>query len=117
MSDIPNFKSPEDEQTYYEIYEDKLLQYKFLMDKVRELLFDGRGSGSYLNVPGTMMDVINRITMSLIYTTTEEFTQKHSEYREKSDYSYVRHSDLKKVIKESILEIQSEPHQFGLGDK
>lgn len=87
------------------------------MDKVRELFFDGKGAGSYLNVPGTMMDVINRITTTLIYNTTEEFEKSHLEYKENSNYSYVRHEDLKKVVKEALLEIQSEPHEFGLGDK
>ena len=42
MSYIPNFKNLDDESEFYGIFDEKLIQYKYVMDKVRELMFDGK---------------------------------------------------------------------------
>lgn len=73
--DLPNFKNGDDEQVYYNLFDENVFQYKFLLDKVREELY-GKGNGNYSNLPGSCFEVINDITKSLIQQTTNEFTKK-----------------------------------------
>jgi hypothetical protein len=90
------------------------------MDKVRELMFDGRGSGSYVNVPGSMLEVMYKITDKLIYSTTDEFKELKSEYKDSFDDVFVPRNQLKNSIKEAIVELQttdSDFIKFTLGDK
>ena len=116
MSDIPNFKSPEDETLFYDIYEEKLIQYKFLLDKVREVMFDGTGGGSYMNVPGSMVDVMQRICRELIYETTERFEKERPDYKDDRDSIFVNRNDLKETMKIALSEAQQQEHldQFSL---
>lgn len=116
MSDIPNFKSPEDETLFYDIYEEKLIQYKFLLDKVREVMFDGKGAGSYMNVPGSMVDVMQRICRELIYETTERFEKERPDYKDDRDSIFVNRNELKETMKIALSEAQQQEYldQFSL---
>ena len=116
MSDIPDFKTPEDETLFYDIYEEKLIQYKFLLDKVREVMFDGKGGGSYMNVPGSMLDVMQRICRELIYETTERFEKERPDYKDYRDSIFVNRNELKETMKIALSEAQQQEHldQFSL---
>lgn len=108
MSDIPNFKSPEDETLFYDIYEEKLIQYKFLLDKVREVMFDGKGGGSYMNVPGSMLDVMQRICRELIYETSERFGKERPEYKDAYDGMFINRTELQETVKIAVSEAQQQ---------
>ena len=116
MSNIPDFKTPEDETLFYAIYDEKLVQYKFLLDEVREILFDGKGSGSYMNVPGSMLDVMHRICRDLTYDATERFEKERPEYKDAYDGMFIHRNELKETMKIALSEAQQQEHldQFSL---
>lgn len=74
MIDIPPFEQPNDEERYISIFEDKLVAYTTLMDKVKDSLY-GSGFGNYSNLPGTCIQVVEKITTDLINLTSHEYTQ------------------------------------------
>ena len=120
MSDIPNFKNLDDESKFYDIFDEKLIQYKYVMDKVRELMFDGRGSGSYMNIPGSMLEVIYKITDKVLYDSVDQFKNLKPEYKDDFDNVFVPRNELRNTIKEAIVELQSTDSdfiKFTLGDK
>jgi hypothetical protein len=108
MSDIPDFKTLEDETLFYDIYDEKLVQYKFMLDKVRELLFDGKGSGSYMNVPGSMLDVMHRICRDIIYEATQRFEKERPEYKDAYDGMFIHRNDLQETVKIAVSEAQQQ---------
>lgn len=108
MSDIPNFRNDEDENHFYDLFDEKLIQYKFLLDKVRDVLFDGNGvGGSYANVPGSFLDVLHRITRDLSYDTVVKFESERPEYKEDHDSVFVNRNELKSSLKEALSEINT----------
>jgi hypothetical protein len=73
MIDIPPFETPTDEDLYVNMFDDKLTAYTTLMDKVKDALY-GPGFGNYANMPGSCLDVVERITSDLINLTSHEYT-------------------------------------------
>lgn len=72
MIDIPFFKKPTDEDLYLDMFDDKLTAYTTLMDKVKNALY-GPGSGNYSNLPGSCLQVVEKITSDLINLTSHEY--------------------------------------------
>jgi len=103
---FPKFKTPEDETLYYDIFEDNLATYKFILDKVREELY-GKGNGNYSNLPGSCFEVLNDITRSLIYQTSDAFKDEKPEYKDEIDEVFIPHRDLKTAIKEALVEVET----------
>jgi len=118
MSDIPNFRTDEDENHFYDLFDEKLIQYKFLLDKVRDVMFDGHGNGSYANVPGSFLDVLHRITRDLTYDTSVKFEKERPEYKEDYDSVFVNRNELKNSLKEALSEINTSEDlkDFTLGE-
>ena len=79
MSNFPNFKTVEDETLYYEIFEENLTTYKYVLDKVKDELY-GTGFGNYSNLPGSCFEVVYKITNTLINETTQKFRDQKPEY-------------------------------------
>lgn len=78
---IPDFKNGDDEQVYYDLFDEKVVQYKFLLDKVREELY-GAGNGNYANLPGSCFVVLNDITLAIMQDTSKEYHTKVSGYEQ-----------------------------------
>jgi len=72
MIDIPQFKTPVDEDLYVSMFEDKLAAYTTLMDKVKDAMY-GPGFGNYSNLPGTCLQVLEKITSDLINLTSHDY--------------------------------------------
>jgi len=72
MIDIPQFKTPTDEDLYISMFEDKLAAYTTLMDKVKDAMY-GPGFGNYSNLPGTCQQVLEKITTDLINLTSYRY--------------------------------------------
>jgi hypothetical protein len=105
MSEIPNFKTGDDENFFYDIFDEKLIQYKFLLDKVRDTMFNGTGNGSYANVPGSFLDVLHRITRDILYDTCERFEEEKPEYKREYHGNLITKDELKQNIKEALEEV------------
>ena len=102
--EFPKFKSSGDETLYYEIFEENLATYKFMLDKVREELY-GKGNGNYSNLPGSCFEVLNDITRSLVFQTSTQFKHEKPEYKDELDEVFIPHRDLKTAIKEALEEV------------
>jgi hypothetical protein len=102
--DLPDFKNGDDEILYYEIFEENLTAYKFMLDKVKEELY-GKGTGNYSNLPGSCFEVVNDITRSLMYQTSTQFKYSKPEYKDQLDEVFIPHRDLKTAIKEALQEV------------
>ena len=72
MIDIPQFKTPVDQDLYVDMFEDKLTAYITLMDKVKEAMY-GVGGGNYANLPGTCLQVVEKITTDLVDATSHDY--------------------------------------------
>ena len=72
MIDIPEFKTPTDEDLYLDMFDDKLTAYVALMDKVKDALY-GPGFGNYSNLPGSCFQVLEKITSDLVNVTSHEY--------------------------------------------
>ena len=72
MIDIPQFKTPTDEDMYVSMFEDKLAAYTTLMDKVKDAMY-GPGFGNYSNLPGTCLQVLEKITTDLVDATSHDY--------------------------------------------
>jgi len=72
MIDIPEFKTPTDEDLYLDMFDDKLTAYVALMDKVKDALY-GHGFGNYSNLPGSCFQVLEKITSDLVNVTSHEY--------------------------------------------
>jgi len=78
MIDIPPFKTPTDQDLYLDMFDDKLTAYITLLDKVKETMY-GTGHGNYANLPGSCLEVVERITTNLINLTSHEYAHiKHN---------------------------------------
>jgi hypothetical protein len=79
MIDIPEFKTPTDEDLYLDMFDDKLNAYVTLMGKVKDSLY-GPGFGNYSNLPGSCFQVLEKITSDLVNLTSHEYVliQKNS---------------------------------------
>jgi hypothetical protein len=72
---LPDFKTPQDEDLFYTIFDDKLATYSYVLNKVKEELY-GKGTGNFANLPGSCFEVVNDITKILIEDTKEEYRQQ-----------------------------------------
>ena len=66
---MPDFQSPQEEDYYHNIFDDKLTTYITLLDKVKEAMY-GTGYGNYANLPGSCQQVLEKITSDLINSST-----------------------------------------------
>lgn len=105
--EFPKFKSSDDETLFYEIFEENLATYKFMLDKVREELY-GKGTGNYSNLPGSCFEVLNDITRSLVFQTSTQFKHEKPEYKDELDEVFIPQRDLKTAIKEALAEAEAE---------
>lgn len=86
MTNIPTFQNFEDETRYHELFDEKLAEYKYVLDKVKDELY-GKGFGNYSNLPGTCFQIVYNITNNLIYETTSRFEEEFPEYKVTSNPS------------------------------
>lgn len=117
MTDIPDFKNSSDETLYYQMFDNNLTQYKYVMDKVKEELY-GTGFGNYANLPGSCFAVVKEITNNLIYSTTERFKEVKTEYKDSMDELFVPRNELKDALKQAMIESSEQRHlsEFALGE-
>jgi len=77
MNNFPNFQTNEEEILFYEIFEENLTTYKYILDKVKDELY-GKGTGNYANLPGSCFQIVYSITNDLIGESIRKYKEiKH----------------------------------------
>ena len=124
---IPDFQSPEHQEEFELLFEQKATLYINMMNKVRDLMY-GPGGGNYANLPGTCQEVIKDITQSLIYDVEYAFKDSHPEYKNSDDELFIPYRSFKENVSDALNEAldkreqpwahpESNLHDLTLGDK
>ena len=98
---IPDFQSPEHQQEFEELFEQKATTYIDLMNKVKDMMY-GTGGGNYSNLPGTCQEVLRDITQSLMYDTEYTFKAAHPEYKNSEDELFIPYRSFKENVTEAL---------------
>ncbi|UNH61151.1 hypothetical protein SSZBM1_34 [Synechococcus phage S-SZBM1] len=106
---IPNFKTPDDETTFWNIFDEELLNYVYALGKVKEQIYKNE---SYFSLSPHALEQLRHITDDLLYQTVNTF--EDSTTVQQDDYNPVS----KEELQEAIREVLTEESQFsGLGGK
>jgi hypothetical protein len=74
MTNYQNFKTKEEEDRFYQIFDEKLEVYKTLLDKVKDKLFvDHNYEVTYMGLSGAVLKEICDITEDLFFQTMDEY--------------------------------------------
>ena len=98
---IPDFQSPEHQQEFEALFEQKATTYINLMNKVKDMMY-GTGGGNYSNLPGTCQEVLRDITQSLMYDTEYTFKAAHPEYKNSEDELFIPYRSFKENVTEAL---------------
>jgi len=98
---IPDFQSPEHQQEFEALFEQKATTYIDLMNKVKDMMY-GTGGGNYSNLPGTCQEVLRDITQSLMYDTEYTFKAAHPEYKNSEDELFIPYRSFKENVTEAL---------------
>jgi hypothetical protein len=101
MISLPDFKSTEHELEYYNIFEEKVDEYKYLFRMVLETIFPNHINNIQIYV------LTDSIVSSLNYETNKIFKNRFEEYEDKGDI-FTSEKTLKTIIKEIVTEIKNE---------
>ena len=98
---IPDFQSPEHQQEFEALFEQKATTYIDLMNKVKDMMY-GTGGGNYSNLPGTCQEVLRDITQSLMYDVEYAFKAAHQEYKNSEDDVFIPYKSFKENVTEAL---------------
>jgi hypothetical protein len=104
MTAIPDFKTPEDENDFYQIFDQKLQERVYLIRETAEALFPGYKLHS---LDSRTVKLISDLTESLLYSVTDVFEDKYPEYKNDSDV-FIPRASIKEAVKEAFAELKEE---------
>ena len=104
MTIIPDFKTPEDENAFYQIFEEKLQERVYLIKETAEALFPKL---KLVDLDSRTLKLISDLTESLLYSCTDVFEDKFPEYKSDSDV-FIPRASIKEAVKEAFSELQPE---------
>lgn len=107
MTDIPKFQNSHDESEYIFLFEEKLAEYKFFFDKVKDEFLPGV---KYTAVDAHWFNALRDITSSVVYEASSQFRKTREEYKNDDDM-FVPRWALKDLIKEAFAEINNQETQ------
>lgn len=74
MTNFTNFKTKEEKDRFYQIFDEKLDVYKTLMDKVKDKIFANHSfEVTYMGLPGAVLKEVCDITEELFFQTVDEY--------------------------------------------
>jgi len=80
---IPNFKSPEDWETFYLLFDKNLQCKKLLLDRVKSQFFTDEVEWDKLE--SHQLDFIDRLLSDILYQVKKEFNQMYPDYSNKDN--------------------------------
>jgi hypothetical protein len=107
MTIIPDFKTPEDSNAFYQLFEDKLEERAYLINKTAEALFPRY---KLHGLDGRTLKVVSDLTESILYSCTDVFEDKHPEYKSECDV-FIPRASIKEAVKEALTEFKDSADQ------
>jgi hypothetical protein len=104
---ISNFKSPDHETEYYKIFDDKVEQRKYMLQKVLQVFYDRNAAVNLATVDGRTLQVLVDLTSTLTYETDSDFKDVYPEYQDDIDGMFL----TKDKVKDTIIEAIAEAHK------
>ena len=104
---ISNFKSTDHETEYYKIYDQKVDQRYYMLQKVLQVFYN-RSDHVFLDtIDGKILQTLVDLTSTLTYETDSDFKDVHPEYQDDIDGMFL----TKDKIKDTIIEAIAESHK------
>jgi len=104
---ISNFKSPDHETEYYKIFDDKLDQRYYMLQRVLQVFYNRSDYVRLETVDGRTLQVLVDLTSTLSYETVSDFKDVHPEYKDDIDGMFF----TKDQVKETIIAAIAEAHK------
>jgi hypothetical protein len=104
---ISNFKSPDHEIEYYQIFDDKVEQRNYMFQKVLQSFFKRTDYIFLETIDGKTLQVLVDLTSTLTYETDSNFKDVHPEYKDDIDSMFF----TKDQVKETIIDAIAEAHK------
>ena len=104
---ISNFKSTDHETEYYKIYDQKVEQRYYMLQKVLQVFYKRNDYVCLETIDGRTLQVLVDLTSTLTYETDSDFKDVHPEYQDDIDGMFL----TKDKIKDTIIEAIAESHK------
>jgi len=101
---ISNFKSPDHETEYYKIYDQKVDQRYYMLQKVLQVFYNKSDYVHLETVDGKTLQVLVDLASSLIYEANLDFKDDHPEYKDDIDGMFFTRDQVKETIIDAIAE-------------
>jgi hypothetical protein len=103
---ISNFKSTDHETEYYKIYDEKVEQRYYMLQKVLQAFYNRSDYVRLETIDGRTLQVLVDLTSTLTYETDSDFKDVHPEYQDDIDGMFLTRDKVKETIIEAITESQ-----------
>jgi hypothetical protein len=101
---ISNFKSPDHETEYYKIYDQKVDQRYYMLQRVLQVFYNRSDYVRLETVDGRTLQVLVDLTSTLTYETDSDFKDVHPEYQDDIDGMFLTRDKVKETIIDAIAE-------------
>jgi len=101
---ISNFKSTDHETEYYKIYDEKVEQRYYMLQKVLQAFYNRSDYVRLETIDGRTLQVLVDLTSTLTYETDSDFKDVHPEYQDDIDGMFLTRDKVKETIIEAITE-------------
>ena len=98
---IPNFKSQDDWQEFFNIFDDQWQCKLALMNRVKDDMLPGYNWN--LLQPHTI-EVINDMVQSMLYDVDRQFKETHQDYKTEDDDIFIPYRSFKENVSEALNE-------------
>ncbi len=102
---ITNFKSPDHETEYYKIYDQKVDQRYYMLQKVLQVFYKRNDHVFLETIDSRTLQVFVDLTSTLTYETDSDFKDVYPEYQDDIDGMFFT------KVKETIIDAIAESHK------
>jgi len=103
---ISNFKSTDHETEYYKIYDQKVDQRYYMLQKVLQVFYKRNDHVFLETIDGRTLQVFVDLTSTLTYEADSDFKDVHPEYQDDIDGMFFTRDKVKETIIDAIVESQ-----------
>jgi hypothetical protein len=104
---ISNFKSPDHENEYYKIFNEKVEQRYYMLQQMLQAFYNKSDYVRLETIDGRTLQVLVDLTSTLGYETDSDFKDVHPEYKDEIDGMFF----TKDQVKETIIDAIAQTHQ------
>jgi hypothetical protein len=101
---ISNFKSPDHETEYYKIYDQKVEQRYYMLQRVLQVFYNRSDYVRLETIDGRTLQVLMDLTSTLTYEASSDFKDVYPEYKDDIDGMFCTRDQVKETIITAIAE-------------